>query len=86
MTKRNAFGNTIHTPEDRPEDFADFAAEMGGGAYSALVSEDELFGWCASVALNEGEDVEVHDFGSRDELVAWLVVAGVPAAEIEDDA
>lgn len=86
MTKRNAFGATIHTSEDLPEDFADFTEERGGGAYSAIVSLDEAFGWCASVSLNDGDDEEVHGFDSREALVAWLIEAGVPAAEIEDDA
>lgn len=33
MTKRNGFGETIHTPEDDPTDFIDYADEHGGGIY-----------------------------------------------------
>ena len=85
MTNRNGFGETIHTPEDHPTDFTDYADEQGGGIYEARVSEDPAFGWCASVSTNKGDDLHVHDFPDRESLVTWLVEAGVPANEIEDD-
>jgi len=85
MTKRNAFGETIHTPEDQPEDFADYADEQGGGLYDAGISKDPNFGWCADVSTYAGDGLAVHDFPDKASLVAWLEEAGVPADMIEED-
>jgi len=87
MTKRNFFGEVIHTPEDEPADFALFAAENDlGKPFGAVISDDgDGFQWCASVSMDVGDDLQVHDFSTRDELVEWLIEAGVPAKEIEDE-
>lgn len=86
MTKRNFFGNIIHTPEDSADDFAAFMDERGG-AYAARICEDPEFKWCASVDCNEGDEpVEVHEFASEEALRSWLIDAGVPEDEIEVEA
>lgn len=83
MTKTNAFGETIHTPEDQPEDFAAYA-DKGDGFYSAEVGEDPAFDWCATVSTNGGGELSVHEFPDRESLVDWLEEAGVPPSMIED--
>lgn len=91
MTKRNFFGDTIHTPEDSAADFAAFAEDRdAGGFYAARISDDgeeSGFGWCASVDMNNASgELEVHGFATKQALTDWLIEAGVPSSEIEEEA
>lgn len=88
MTKKTAFGDTVHTPSDSPEDFVVFADKYGeagaGGFYAARISDDPHFKWCASVDMNdEPGDLSVQDFPSEAAIKAWLTEAGVPEDAIE---
>jgi hypothetical protein len=81
MTKRNFFGELIHTPEDSPDDFAAYLDGLGG-AYAANISRDASYGWCADVDMNEADIVAVYGFKDAASLRAWLVQAGIPEREI----
>lgn len=87
MTKSNMFGETIHTADDEPDDFALYLDEEGGAAWKAVISDDQSeLGWCAEVYVDNGEEgmpVQVHGFANAGALQDWLEKAGVSPGVIE---
>jgi len=88
MTKKNFFGDTIFLPHDTPGDFIAWLDDgRHGTPTSAEISNDDAFKWCAEVETTDapGYVGQVHEFESREALVAWLVEAGVPEHEIHEN-
>ena len=74
--KRNFFGDMRLQPGD--DLYACWNDEFGPEdpaipVYAREITEEPEFGWTCSLNDDDGNESEVHDFGSKDELVAWLL-------------
>lgn len=77
--KTNTFGESILQPGD--DIWATFMeahdTEPGDSLIARFIEHDPEFGWACTIADSEGNEVQAHDFESREALVAWLRVANV---------
>lgn len=64
-----AVWNDTHMPEDDPQLTARF------------IEQDPTFGWTCTISDENGTEMEVHDFSSREDLLAYLASHSV---EVED--
>ncbi len=74
--KQNALGESILQPDD--DIFAEFSEVYGANLEDTLTAfeisnEDQAdLGWTCSIRDEGLNEMQAHNFGTRDELVAWL--------------
>lgn len=82
--KRNAFGETVLEPgDDVGLAFADeYGTDIDDPMIARFVDDDPNFGWCCTLADNEGNEISAQGFETREALVKWLTDRAIT---IEDE-
>jgi hypothetical protein len=76
--KKNMFGESILQPEDDiAAHFADTYSSDAEDITARDIDQDPAFGWTAILADGDLNEVQAHEFESREAIEAWLTSQGV---------